>query len=117
VVHKACDRVAQKTAVFVVLPYSVSDPDPHSIGLPDPDPGGLKRAKNAAKRQIIGIKTIKINVIGIKMFIVTLRYFHYNLTLFVDFDKIFVLTYIQDPDPQVRFNFQSWIRIRIHLKS
>jgi hypothetical protein len=36
--------------------------DPHSIGCPDPDPdpGGLKRAKmkgkNAAKRQIIRIK-------------------------------------------------------------
>jgi hypothetical protein len=38
----------------------------------DPDPGGLKRAqmkkKNPAKRQT-GIKSIKINVIGIKMFI------------------------------------------------
>jgi hypothetical protein len=34
---------------------------------PDPDPGSLKRAKikgkNAAKRQIIGIKSIKSNLI------------------------------------------------------
>jgi hypothetical protein len=29
---------------------SVSDPDPHSIGRPDPDPGGLKRAKMKKKR-------------------------------------------------------------------
>jgi hypothetical protein len=41
--------------------------DPHSIGRPDPDPdpGGLKRAKmkkkNAAKSQIISHKSIKIN--------------------------------------------------------
>jgi hypothetical protein len=36
--------------------------DPHSIGRPDPDPGGLKRAKmkkNAAKSQIISHKSIK----------------------------------------------------------
>jgi hypothetical protein len=41
----------------------------------DPDSGGLKRAKlwgtNPAKRRLpVGIKSIKINVIGIKMFIV-----------------------------------------------
>jgi hypothetical protein len=36
--------------------------DPHSIGRPDLDPGGLKRAKmkkkNAAKSQIISHKSI-----------------------------------------------------------
>jgi hypothetical protein len=39
-----------------IFKSSVSDPDPHSIGRPDPDPGGLKRAKikkNAAKSQIV----------------------------------------------------------------
>jgi hypothetical protein len=49
--------------------------DPHSIGRLDPDEG-----KNAAKRQI---KSIKINVIGIKMFIVTL--------FSLKFDIIFLL--------------------------
>jgi hypothetical protein len=37
--------------------------DPHSIGFPDPNPGGLKRAKmkekNAAKRQLIRHKMYK----------------------------------------------------------
>jgi hypothetical protein len=45
----------------------VSDPDPHSIGRPDPDPGGLKRTKwkkNSAKSQIISHKSIKINKFG-----------------------------------------------------
>jgi hypothetical protein len=34
---------------LTTLPFSVSDPDPHSIGRPDPDPGGLKRAKMKKK--------------------------------------------------------------------
>jgi hypothetical protein len=41
---------------------SVSDPDPHSIGLLDPDPGGVKSSeiegKNEAKRQIIHHKNL-----------------------------------------------------------
>jgi hypothetical protein len=38
--------------------------DPHSIGRPEPDPAGLKRAKMKKKRsksQIIGHKSIKKN--------------------------------------------------------
>jgi hypothetical protein len=34
------------------LPTSVSDPDPHSIGRLDPDPGILKRAKMKKKTQL-----------------------------------------------------------------
>jgi hypothetical protein len=46
--------------------------DPHSIGRPDPDPGGLKRAKmkrekNAAKRQIIRHKNYKNQCIWSKI--------------------------------------------------
>jgi hypothetical protein len=40
--------------------------DPHSIGRPDPDPGGLKRAKMKKKTQQKSIKSMKINKIGKK---------------------------------------------------
>jgi hypothetical protein len=43
----------------------------------DPDPGGLKRAKMKKKRRYE--TNIKINVIGIKMFIVTLFSLKINL--------------------------------------
>jgi hypothetical protein len=80
--------------------------DPHSIGRLDPDPHSecrprfwrSKKSKNevekenAAKRQLItvGIKSIKINVIVIKMLLVTLFSLKFNIIFY--FDKKNVLT-------------------------
>jgi hypothetical protein len=38
--------------IFVMLVISVSDPDLHSIGRLDPDPGGQKRAKMKKETQL-----------------------------------------------------------------
>jgi hypothetical protein len=62
--------------------------DLHSIGRldPDPDPGGLKRAKmkkkNAAKSQIISHKSKKINKIGKKMFVCVVVYITFYIIFF-----------------------------------
>jgi hypothetical protein len=48
-----------------------------------------------------------------------LLHFHLNLTLFFDFDKIFVFNvpvYTGTGSAWIRIHFQSWIRIRIPLK-
>jgi hypothetical protein len=57
--------------------------DPHSIGRLDPEPGGLKRDKMKKNTQLkdrwLRIKSIKINVFGIKMLIATLFSLKFNI--------------------------------------
>jgi hypothetical protein len=95
---------------------SVSDPDPRSTDRLNPDPG-LKGVK-------IKKRSVKINVIGINMLIVTL----FSLKFIIIFTIFLLLTYIQDPEPhspkklnldpdphKVNAEPKHWIQVRVFL--